>query len=60
MTRIIIGFVLSFVIGVGSGAEGAEDRFEVVFVFQADVLFDERDAGGGSIVRNGYGGHGHL
>jgi hypothetical protein len=40
-----------FVIVTRGGAEAAEDGFEVVLVFQADVLFDQRDAGGGSIVR---------
>src|SRR2546423_13865165 len=31
-----------------------------MLVLQADVLLDERDAGGGSIVWNGCGGHGQL
>jgi hypothetical protein len=41
----LIMFVPGFVVIVGGVAEGAKDCVQVVVVFQANVFFDEGDAG---------------
>lgn len=48
-----------FVVVARGGPEGAEYAFEVVFIFQPDVLFNQRDSSRDSISRNGCGGHDH-